>query len=104
MDPRLVLQALLETLCPNVYFQPPENLKLEYPCIVYNRDSADTQFAGNLPYKYDKRYELKYIDRKPDSLVPDKIARLPKCVFNRFFVVDGLNHDVFTLYFQEGTT
>lgn len=104
MDPRLVLQALLETLCGNVYFQPPTNLNLVYPCIVYQRDDADTKFAGNRPYQYATRYQVTVIDRNPDSTIPKKVAMLPKCVFNRFFVADNLNHDVYTLYFQEGTT
>ena len=83
----------------NVYFQPPPKVKMEYPCIVYTRLFADTTFAGNMPYRYEKRYQVTYIDRNPDSLVPDSIARLPMCVFNRYYATDGLNHDVFNLYF-----
>jgi hypothetical protein len=41
MAPRLQLQTLLETLTEHVYFQPPENLKVQYPCIVYQRDFAE---------------------------------------------------------------
>ncbi len=104
MAPRLALQALLETLCPNVYFQPPANLQLVYPCIIYQRDDADTKFAGNRPYQYAVQYQVTVVDRNPDSLIPLKVANLPMCVFNRFFVADNLNHDVYSLYFKEGTT
>lgn len=72
---------------------------MRYPAIVYQRDDADTNFAGNKPYLNVKRYQVTVMDRNPDSLIPDKIAGLPLCSFNRFFVADGLNHDVFTLYF-----
>jgi len=72
---------------------------MKYPCIVYNRDFADTQFAGNNPYNYVKRYQVTVIDRDPDSVIPDKVAALPMCLFNRFFVANNLNHDVFNLYF-----
>lgn len=96
---RLQLQELLETLTPKVYFQPPANVQMEYPCIVYARDYADTRFADNSPYRHTKRYQVTVIDRDPDSDVPDKVAALPLCRFDRAFVADNLNHDVFRLFF-----
>jgi hypothetical protein len=96
---RLELQSLLETLTPKVYFQPPQNVKMEYPCIVYSRDYADTTFADDKPYRITKRYSVTVIDQNPDSDIPDKVAALPMCVFNRFFTSDNLNHDVYSLYF-----
>lgn len=101
MGQRLELQTLLETILGsrNVYFQPPANVQMQYPCIVYNRDNADTKFAGNKPYRNVKRYQVTVIDRNPDSVIPDKIAALPMCSFNRFFTADNLNHDVYTLFF-----
>lgn len=99
MASRLSLQTLLEGLAPNVYFQPPTNLKLAYPCIIYKRDYAQTQFADNNPYSLTKRYMVTVIDRDPDSAIPDKVAALPMCIFNRFYTADNLNHDVFNLFF-----
>lgn len=96
---RLQLHELLLTLTPNVYFQPPASKDMDYPCIVYMRDSADTQFAGNKPYIYVKRYMVTVIDRNPDSDIPDKVAALPQCLFNRNYPANGLHHDVFNLYF-----
>lgn len=98
---RSQLQSLLEDLLEteHVYFQPPTNVQMQYPCIVYKRDRADTQFASNLPYRYDKRYQVTVISRDPDIDIPDKIGALPKCVHRRFFVANNLNHDVFTLFF-----
>jgi hypothetical protein len=99
--PRLDLQTLLEGVLGsgNVYFQPPSNLQMQYPCIVYAQDNAKTEFAGNLPYSYAKRYQVTVIDRNPDSAVPDKIAMLPKSDLNRIFTADNLHHYVFNLYF-----
>lgn len=104
MDPRLQLQDLLESILgsENVYFQPPANVLMQYPAIVYQRDNADTTFAGNNPYRYVKRYQVTVIDRDPDSKIPDKVAALPMCTHNRFFRANNLNHDVFTLYFPGG--
>lgn len=101
MGARTDLQALLEAVLgsSNVYFQPPANVQMQYPCIVYMRDNANTAFADNKQYRYTKRYQVTIIDRDPDSLVPDTIAQLPLCVYQRFFTKDNLNHDVFNLYF-----
>jgi hypothetical protein len=101
MAPRLQLQSLLEGLLGsrNVYFQPPNNVQMQYPCVVYHRDSANTEFAGNNPYRNVKRYQVTVIDKDPDSVIPDKIADLPMCTYDRFFTADNLNHDVFTLFF-----
>lgn len=96
---RLQLQSILEDITPNVYFQPPANVQMQYPCIRYERDRADTKFAGNSPYRYTKRYQVTVITLDPDSDIPDKVAALPLCTHQRFFVADNLNHDVYTLFF-----
>lgn len=101
MGTRAELQSLLETLLGsrNVYFQPPPSFQMKYPCIVYNLDDMDTKFANNYPYKLEKRYSLTIIDKDPDSLIPDKLALLQKCIFDRHFVSDNLNHNIFIIYF-----
>lgn len=72
---------------------------MRYPCFVYQRDSARTEFAGNKPYNYRQRYQLTLISRDPADETLAKVVALPLCSFNRFFVADNLNHDVFELYF-----
>lgn len=99
MAPRLELQSLLESMCDHVYFQPPNNITMQYPCIVYKRDGEDAKFAGNRPYNRTKRYLVTVIDRDPDSPIPDKVGSLPMCTFNRFYTADNLNHDVYTIFF-----
>lgn len=99
MGRRLDLHDLLVSITEHVYFQPPENVKLEYPCIVYQRDSANTKFAGNAPYRYTQRYQVTIISRNPDNDILDQVAKLPMCEYQRYFTADNLNHDVFVLYF-----
>jgi hypothetical protein len=101
MAPRLDLQTLLVGLLgsTNVYFQPPSSKQIEYPCIVYRRDHARTEFADNEPYKRRKRYQVTIIDADPDSDIPDKVSALPLCSFERFFTADNLNHDIYNLFF-----
>ena len=101
MAPRLELQQLLITILGsgNVYFQPPADLIMQYPCIVYERDYIQINHANDKPYKHAKRYLITIIDRNPDSVIPDQIAKLPLCAFDRHFVTDNLNHDVYRLFF-----
>ena len=101
MGQRLELQALLTDILgsDHVYFQPPPSVKMVYPCIVYRRDYVDVKHADGLPYSRKKRYQVTVIDRDPDSVIPDKIAELPSCTFDRFYTADNLNHDVFKLFF-----
>ncbi len=101
MAPRLQLQTKLVSILgtDNVYFQPPPTVKMKYPCIVYHRDSIQTEYADDNPYKSTIRYQITVIDRDPDSLIPAKVGALPMSRFERFFTADNLNHDVYTLYF-----
>lgn len=105
MGQRLQLQSLLEAMGPDpevplpVYFQPPPNLVMQYPCIVYKRDRAETTFADNKLYRHIKGYQVTVIDEDPDSPIPDKVITLPLCKFDRFYTADNLNHDVFNIFF-----
>lgn len=101
MGTRQELQNMLVELLPgvNIYFQPPPTLKMSYPCVIYKRDYAETKFSDNKPYNYQKRYLLTVIDKNPDSQIPDKIGSLPMCVYDRFYVADNLNHDVYKLFY-----
>ncbi len=83
----------------NVYFQPPESYKMKYPCIVYERSNIRTDSADNRSYQKHKRYTVSVIGHDPDSEIPDRIKDLRYCEFDRHFISDNLNHDVFNLYF-----
>lgn len=101
MGSRLDLQDILETLIgsENVYFQPPPTYQMSYPCIVYQRSDINTDYANNNPYNLQKKYMLTVIDPDPDSIIPDQVASLPTALFDRHYVSDNLNHDVFTIFY-----
>ena len=99
MGQRADLHQVLLGIVPNVYFQPPDGSRMQYPAIVYEQDAAKTKHAGNKPYNYLKRYSVTIIVSDPDSTLPDLVAGLPTAVFDRGFVNDQLNHKSFTLYF-----
>lgn len=101
MGNRLELQYELEELLgsENVYYQPPESKKMNYPAIVYAKDKISPRKADDLNYIKTTRYQITVIDRLPDNPVIDKLLNLPYCSYDRFFVSDNLNHDVLTLYY-----
>ena len=101
MDQRLKLQSLLESLLGtrNVYFQPPPTFKMVYPCIVYQRVATTTNFADDNPYLLNRSYQITLTTSDPDSSTLIKLLRLPKCAHSAHFKSDGLNHDVFNIYF-----
>lgn len=82
-----------------VYFQPPSNIRMSYPCVMYERARSESKFADDKPYATFKRYSIKVFDRDPDSSIPDAIAKLPMCVHTSFFVFDNLNQDSFDIFF-----
>ena len=102
MSRRLELHSELEKLLgsKNVYFQPPESFKLHYPCFRYNVDTGDTQYANDMPYIFQRRYQLMYITKDPDDELVDKIAMaFPTIRFDRTYTSDNLNHYVYNLYY-----
>lgn len=101
MASRLELQTKLEELLGsrNVYYQPPESLKMEYPAIVYSKSKIESRYADDVRYSSFTLYEITVIDRKPDNPVIQKILDLPLSSFERHYVADNLNQDKINLYF-----
>ena len=100
-DRRIELHAIFEQLLGSrhVYFQPPESVRLAYPCIIYNMDQYYTRHADNIGYLGQKRYFVNVISKDPDYQLVDEMVKLPLCSFNRFYTADNLNHWVFELYY-----
>ena len=99
MGSRLELQNLLESILGsrNVYYQPPESIKIKYPAIIYSRNNIDNNFADDIVYMQNHTYQIIVIDTNPDSEIVNKISKLPMCRYNRHYTSDNLNHDVFIL-------
>ena len=97
--PRSELQAILKEITTNVYYQRPPSTGMQYPCILYTRDFATTEFADNSPYRFTDRYQVTYISINPDDTVKREIEALPMCIFDRWYPADQLNHDVYKLFF-----
>ena len=101
MSNRLDLQAILEVILGsrNVYYQPPNSIKMVYPAIVYELDEIDQKFADNITYAKERGYLLTLIHKNPDNDLIDTILGLPKCKFVRHFTKDNLHHYIFKIYY-----
>lgn len=101
MTSRLELQTKLEELLgsENVYYQPPESIKMEYPAIVYTKSNIQSRFANNKSYSQMTSYDITVMDKRPDNEVIRKLLELPYCSFDRHYKSNNLNHDVLTLYY-----
>ena len=94
---------LHEILCEklgsrNVYFQPPESVKMKYPAIVYSRNRIENTSADNIIYRQSVSYTITVIDRDPDSEIVDLVSQIPHIMYDRSYVADNLNHDAFRLF------
>ena len=84
----------------NVYFQPPESIKLKYPCIVYELADLDSSYADDKRYRIHDRYSVTFITKDPDhSLIREFPDLFLHCRFNRFYMADNLNHYNYTVYY-----
>lgn len=101
MHDRLELQSLLEDLLgsKNVYYQPPESTKMEYPAIWYSKKEIRSRFANDAVYSFLNLYEIIVIDKKPDNPVIKELLKIPYCSFEQHYKADNLNHDVLSLYY-----
>ena len=93
----LILKDVMEDNA--TYFQPPEDVKLIYPCLIYTLQSLEHRTANDAKYNKYRRYTLLLISRDKDEPLVDKIEDLPFCSHQNHYVSDNLYHDAFTLYY-----
>lgn len=94
---RLQVQTTLKSVVTNVYFQPPESIKIQYPCVVYSLNGIDSIYADDNVYKLHDSYMITYITKKADDTKVEELAMIPKIRYDRLYTSDGLYHHVYTL-------
>lgn len=101
MASRLELHEKLVSILgsENVYYQPPSNIQMQYPCIIYRYSDTDKKYADNGSYIIVHRYSVQLLTYDPDNTTKDKLIALPLCAFDRHYAKDGLNHYNYQLYF-----
>ena len=82
------------------YFNPPESIKMKYPCFVYSINGINQVRADNKHYLDVNEYNITYISSKSNSDICERFfEKFPSSRFDRKYVADNLYHYVFTLYY-----
>ena len=85
---------------PNVYFQPPESVKLTYPCVICSYDDTLSIYADDKCYQKFHIYRLLVVDKNPDSKFPGLITdHFSYASPGRPYISDGLYHFPITLHY-----
>lgn len=100
---RLTLhQKLINILgSDNVYYNPPESLKMKFPCIVYNRSYIEPIHADNIKYLDYTTYKITLVSKDPDHPAVRLIMDLPMVKYSNNFTSNGYYHNVFILNQKE---
>ena len=101
MADRLELHSVLQELLgsSNVYYQPPESIKMQYDAIRYSKKNIVSKYANDRKYSMMDCYDVTVISRLPDNPVIKKLLSLPYCSYDRHYIADNLHHDVLTIYY-----
>ena len=100
MASRLELHDELLKFMPMVYFQPPSNISLVYPCIIYNKTIKNRQFANDGIYLNKQSYQVTVIAKDPEFPVADAMEEhFQYCTIDQYLAMDNLNHTTLTLYY-----
>ena len=81
-----------------VYFQPPENIKIGYPAVIFHLSKVKLDHADDVPYKGAREYSVTLITKDPEPEVLDEILKIPYTTLDTTYITDGMNHFVFTTY------
>ena len=100
---RLELQTKLETVLGsrNVYFQPPEDLNMRYPAIVYDIYRVNQRFASDKQYLAYPGWSVTVIDQdKEVEWVNTMLESFTYCSVERIYTADNLAHYAFVIYYR----
>lgn len=101
---RLKLQEKLEAFLgsKDVYYQPPANVRMNYPAIIYNRSRISANHANNRIYITHTKYDITIIGTDPDDELVENFLEAfgAYCAMDRQYIADGLYHWCFSLYYK----
>lgn len=104
MDRRLKLDTELREVLQdslgyvNIYFQPPESVKMKYDCIRYKKTTMTVLRANDRVYQTRDTYEIIIISRDVDCEVPKAFQKhFTSATPGRYYMADNLHHFPFTI-------
>lgn len=100
MDNRLELHNKLCDLLgsKNCYFQPPSDILLRYPCIVYHEKNIIPIRADDMIYLSYYMFGVTWITKTADIDIPVKVLKaFSSCKLDQIFASENLMHYVFTI-------
>ena len=100
-DKRVKLHRIMQDLIGNnnVYFQPPESVKLKYPCIIYNLAKVSVVHADDKVYLMNPKYVIRYITLDADDNTRLALVRGLGVPIIQTYAKDGLYHYIYELYY-----
>jgi len=106
MNDRLKLHSDLVSImgAGNVYYQPPQNIRMSYPCCVYSLDRINDYSANNKAYFFINQYSVTLITKNPEDPAVDELLKMPYTSFDHHFVVDNLHHFEFVVKRKRNTS
>ena len=103
-ETRLFLHALLQNMFSDVsiYYRPPGNIILNYPCIVYEKKAYEPSFGNSTPYVVGMRFQVSLLSKLPGYTSVRDILSLNGqgaiVADSDSYENDDIVHDVFTVY------
>lgn len=98
---------LHEELCEvlgnrNVYYNPPESIRMKYPCIRYTKAKPKTIKANNERYLRMECYTVTVMSTDPENDIADLLMdHFQYAEYDRPYNSDGIAHDVLTIYYHK---
>src|SRR5699024_10394451 len=100
-DRRVSFHRELLTVTKHAYFQPPANIKLEYPCIIYYRMEPNQIHANDTNYGITPAYEVTAISRDPEDETAIMLIKFfpISAINNRSSAINNLYHINLAIYY-----
>lgn len=103
---RLGLHTLLENTFPeadDIYYQPPGNIPLARPCIVYEPKAYEPKYANNTAFITNRRFQVMFMSNLPFGYFNTKLmfGLIDQGLIvsdNRSYVSSDIVHEVFDIY------
>ena len=101
MTGRVELHSKLKAIVPNVYYQKPDNIEMQYPCIIYERWVGESIQANNKKYVIHDRYIVNFFSRKEDSIELTMDALFNYCSLDAIHAQKNMYQETYTVYYRK---